>query len=112
MSTQIKGLLEMTIPIKKIRAVLKTRNGHKVTVRIEDTPHFKLLCGDKEAYVDYLSFARQPDHTLEKYESLINNFQYSQMGKLKLERVGEHYLIRDGLHRIAILRSKGFKSIT
>ena len=101
----------MTIPIKNIRAVLMTRNGDKVTAKIEDTPHYKLLCGHKKAYIDYLSYARQPDHTLEKFEHLINNFEYSKIGKVIIEKVGKHYLIRDGLHRIAILRSKGFKSI-
>lgn len=101
----------MEVTISKIRAVLKTKNGSKIIAKIEDTPHYKLLCGNKDAYVNYLFYAKHPVCRLRDFETLISNFQYSRMGDIKLEKVGEHYLIRDGLHRIAILYFKGFKTI-
>jgi hypothetical protein len=97
--------------IAKVKAVLIKKGGGKEIVNIEDTPHFKFACGYEKSYIDYLKFARHPDHTVEGFRELIKKFEYSKSGKIKLYKQNENILIADGLHRTAILLSLGFKTI-
>lgn len=76
-------------------------------VSIEETPHYSYVKGQKGAYRDYYeaNYGRRltDDHAPEAFDLLIGNFSYD-----KPIRVSGNRII-DGVHRAAILQSKGIK---
>ena len=92
-------------------------------IPIVETPHYKYLTGDKAAYQIYHEkyFGKQltEDHFPEAYDSMIANFKYdytTKDGKRSLilaKALGDDkYQILDGVHRAAILKHQGIKTIT
>jgi len=84
--------------------------GHEI-IKIEDSPHYKLLKGDERSYVYYLKKANQPDHSLNKFKSLIDNFTYNESNYLQCEKHDDIYVIKDGVHRASILKYRGITDI-
>jgi len=93
----------MIVAIDKLRAIIIEKwPDIKKTVPLEDTPHYKYLDGDKEKYIEYLDMVDQPDHSVEKYERLIKEFNYDDHEKIKCRPDGGTYIILDGIHRACI----------
>jgi len=79
-------------------------------MRPQDTPYFKYLSGDKQAYYDYF-FPRmgtqlKEDHFPEAFDLLLEN--YDKLPPPKVVGV----VVKDGGHRVAIAKFKGIKHIT
>ena len=101
----------MLVDIKDIRVRLVTDWPNQVIVRLDNTPHYKFLFGIEQPYIDYLAKSNQPDHAVEKYRSLINNFDINKLGDiLCIEKYGQ-YIISDGFHRACILLKMGYSQI-
>jgi FkbM family methyltransferase len=95
----------------------------KITEPINETPHYKYLKGDKEAYQRYheAHFGKilTDDHLPEAYDLMIANFEYGRTtedGKRSLilatQLDDDKYQILDGVHRAAILKHQGVKTVT
>lgn len=91
-------------------------------VPILETPHYKYLCGQKEQYrnyiLKYLGTIIKDDHLPEKYDMLINNFDYGKLINnipsfvlLKKAKKPAKYVIIDGVHRVAILKKRNIEII-
>lgn len=90
-------------------------NLEKRVCRVEESPHFQFLCGDRDAYHAYWNRFRGhvlcDDHSPKNLQDLADEFHY-------LERPHEHeyiivrelehqrFLIQDGLHRASIVRTQ------
>jgi len=90
---------------------------------VDQTPHYKYLVGDKQAYRQYyekhFGKALTDDHCPEAYDRMAANFEYgrtNEVGKRSLilaERLDdEKYKIIDGVHRAAILKHQDVKTVT
>ena len=78
-------------------------------MKVEDTPHYKYLEGNKKAYEDYflpnMGKGLKEDHFPEAFDWLIENFDKSKPIIIRGDRV------LDGGHRLAIAKFKGMKKI-
>ncbi|HUT43273.1 MAG TPA: methyltransferase domain-containing protein, partial [Desulfobacterales bacterium] len=92
-------------------------------VPIIETPHYKYLTGDKAAYRIYHEkyFGEQltEDHFPEAYDLMVADFKYdytTRQGKRSLilaKSLGDNkYQILDGVHRAAVLKQRGVKTVT
>ena len=89
--------------------------------KIEDTPHFKYLNGNKQIYCDYyskyLGLYLKDDHMPEAYDIMIEDFKYDYIasnGRRSIALVAKSvgcYAIIDGVHRLAILKHRGVESV-
>ena len=98
------------VNINDLRATIIVGKGKQI-IKLADSPHYALLKGNPQPYIDYLKQAGQPDHTLEKYQALIDGFSLGVMEDIKCRRLGDTFLILDGFHRACILLYKGIKWI-
>ena len=76
-------------------------------LHLTDTINYKALINDDyEIYEKYVS--EQPEHSLETFKSLFDNFDINKMNKIKIEYMAsiDKYIIRDGIHRMSILLHK------
>jgi len=92
-------------------------------VQITQTPHYKYLTGDREVYLNYHKkyFGKQltEDHFTEAYDLMLSNFKYDYATKngrrslILAKALGDNkYQILDGVHRAAILKHRGVKTVT
>lgn len=90
------------------------------THAIEESPQYRCLNGDIDAYKSYIStFLGGPltaDYSVERFLNLEDNFVYLEKPYdnnyvLVKEFRPKEYLIQDGLHRASILKHRGFKTI-
>lgn len=92
-------------------------------VSITQTPHYKYLTGEKAVYQDYHKqyFGKQltEDHFPEAYDLMFSNFRYDYMtsdGRRSLILAkgldNNKYQILDGVHRAAVLKYQGVKTVT
>jgi hypothetical protein len=101
-----------------VRAVILSGSpgaSEHVMMRVEDTPHFKFLAGDKEAYVNYLNRFRgtllKDGHCVERFEALLAGGPYLAPPRhtspvlVKVDDGG--FRIVDGLHRACVERYRG-----
>lgn len=107
------------IPTKILRAVLynKRVNGSYDLVKIENTPHYKMLLGDKEGYRIYTTVDPDPKHTVDSFENLINKFNPvtvmcddDNMISCQIDDTG-YFIITDGLHRASLMKFYNFDFI-
>lgn len=91
----------------------------KEAVQIEETPHFACLTGDTIPYEKYLAeFMGGPltcDYSIENFMALSQNFAYlghpyATSYMLVREYEPDRYIILDGVHRAAILKSRDVDS--
>jgi len=91
-------------------------------IPISETPHYKYLTGDRNAYIyyqkKYFGVILTVEQTVEVFERLAANFAYgSKMASGKISLIlaeplqNDTYRILDGVHRAAILMHEGIKKI-
>ena len=101
------------VDVNKIRCNI----ANKLNIRIEETPHYNFVNGQEEEYISYFkNFIGEKltqNHTPKRFRSLIKKFDYKNYNNNNyyLIIVDKNYIIKDGLHRISILKSKGMKNI-
>jgi hypothetical protein len=113
------------IPLDKIYARLiqgrDENGGFKIVLKkIEDTPHYKFVKGDKQDYIDYFNrYGSMGDHAPEAFEHLIEKYQEDYLtpnGKkdipLLIKDEKGRLLIVDGFHRSVIHKLRGHSSIS
>ena len=102
----------VNVNITELRAVIIVKWPKiKRIIRLEDSPHYQYLLGNKQPYIDYLKIAHQPDHSVEKYQQLINEFQIEKANFIRCYPVNEKWVIADGFHRACILLHRGISQI-
>lgn len=89
--------------------------------KLEDTPHFEYLNGNKQVYVDYYNkyFATilRDDHMPGAFDHMIKDFKYnyiSDNGRRSIALVTKSddcYIVEDGVHRLAILKHRNVKFV-
>ena len=67
-----------TINIDDIVGNVYTWNKSWKTYKIEDTPHYKYLLGDKQPYIIYTEETYPSPHNTKVYDQLIDNFNYKK----------------------------------
>ena len=107
------------VPINVLRAIVynKRQSGTYDLIKIENSPHYKYLTGDKDKYRDYVKIDPDPKHTIESYQQLIERF-YPQtvmcddinMISCQIDDTG-YFLITDGLHRASLMQYYGYEYI-
>jgi hypothetical protein len=96
----------MLVPINRIKARIVSGTGLKV-IGLEDSPHYAFLSGQEQPYIDYLKIANQPDHSVEKFKTLIAEFDKVRAGYILCDKQKDEYIIHDGFHRACILAHQG-----
>jgi len=94
-------------------------NSFTKIVPLQETPHYLGLCKDMDLYEEYiekfLGGALQEDYSVQRYETLVENFNYLQEpyanSFILVERVDDKYIILDGLHRASCYIMQGKKEI-
>lgn len=75
-------------------------------IKIEETPHYKLLCGNENEYKEYLNKNKWKnygtEHSYDNFKQLIYNFDISQV-VITCKKINDKLIIKDGLHRMSIL---------
>ena len=99
------------VNINDIRARLITTWPDQKLVRLQDTPHWQFLNGNKQPYIDYLEKANQPEHSVQKFEALITNFNLRSLDFIECIEKDNKYIISDGFHRACIFLHKGITEI-
>ena len=89
----------------------------KTHCKLEDTPHYKYVSGNKEIYktyyTKYIGEYLQDNHTCQQYDILINRFnahQYNNESK-HLIIIDKSNTVLDGLHRLSILKYNGIQKV-
>ena len=111
------NIFPSNLPILKVEInSLLANTCEEQEIQIENTPHFKYLLGEKEQYrnyiLKYLGTIIKDDHLPEKYDLLIQNFNYGKLVKnmpsyiivKNHPKLKNKYIIIDGLHRACILK--------
>ena len=89
----------------------------KKNISIEKSPHYNFVNGNEKEYINYfknnIGNKLTQNHTPNRFRSLIKNFDYKNYNKNNyyLIIVDKKYIIKDGLHRISILKNKDLKNI-
>ncbi len=77
-------------------------------IRIEDTPHYKYVRGDKDEYINYhgkhMGYKLKEDHFPERFDELMLQTDFNPI-------LITRGIILDGVHRASILKSCGYKLI-
>jgi hypothetical protein len=107
------------VPIDLLRAVSyrEGQSGAYDLIKIESSPQYAYLNGDKRKYIGYINADPDPLHTVERYEELIERF-YPQtvmcddenMISCQVTDTG-YFLITDGLHRASLMKHCGYEHI-
>ena len=103
------------VNLSDIRASLITNYPSKKIIKLEESPHYQFLLGNREPYIEYMKISHQKEHSVEVFEELIKNFNYlegSNKNKFVVcNKFGDYYLIQDGFHRCCIQLYKGEEKI-
>ena len=73
---------------------------------IEDSINYRILLDNNfKMYEKYITDTVQPEHSVEIYKNLLENFDINKMGKINIEYEEKikKYIVRDGVHRLCIL---------
>ena len=110
-----------TVNIDDIRIRLFDEDQVINPYKIENTPHYKLLCGDRKDYDIYYDrmhrFGRAKNHYMnaDEYLEFFPTFRYLQppfdKEYVSVKRVGNRYESLDGDHRLASLKKLGEQNI-
>jgi hypothetical protein len=99
----------MNVSLEYVRAVLVRQfkgRSYKDVVEIQDMPHFKYVLGEQQPYINYVGSTGS-----KKFDNMIKNFDINKVGKIKVTKKGQLYLIRDGVHRVALMAAMGYDAI-
>ena len=88
------------------------QNDH-IYINIKDSIHYKVLTKEIsfELYNKYITITTQPEHSINIYKNLINNFNIEKMEQIKLYKENEYNIVSDGCHRLAILIFNNYENI-
>lgn len=95
-----------------IDKIVTSFTGSKSRVKIEETPHYKYLVGNKDIYINYsinnLGGVLTDNHTPEHFNKLLNNFCYGKkVNNVKSYlSIDKNNKLLDGNHRCSILKHK------
>lgn len=107
------GIVEKDVNISD----LKCNVLGKGIVKVQDSPHFKYVKGDKDDYLSYVSknigVTLQEDHFHQSFDHLISNFDlnYQEAEKKSCIIVNSDNIIQDGLHRCSIMLKLGVEKV-
>ncbi len=108
-------ITEIDVDIKHIYANIY---GYTYPIRLEDTPHYQYVSGDKSPYINYFNknfgTVLQEDHFPEAFDILIRNFDENYRrddGKKSFVIINDRNVILDGVHRASILMHRGRQRI-
>lgn len=83
--------------------IYKNKRKEKLILPIENSPTYRFLLGDEDAYLNYLKLEDEDHkHTKEKYLNLINCINILNIKKFII--INDKFEIIDGQHRAAILK--------
>ena len=99
------------INIHELRARLITTWPEQKIIKLQDSPHYAYLCGDKQPYIDYLKKANQEEHSVEKFDKLIETFVLRSTDWIQCREQDGVYIISDGFHRACIFLHRGITGI-
>lgn len=114
------------VPLSRLvcRIVTGDRFSYQAqAVGIEETPHYRALAGDEQAYQGYLDrylgTALTDDHTLANLLRLRDSFRYLAppfhadyiVVREEGEGEGARFVVVDGVHRAALLKNQGVEEI-
>ena len=108
---------------KNILYEYRKNNPNKtfVVVNIVNTVHYKYVNnveGSLQNYSSYIKIADQKNHSIDKFNTLISQFNIDRLKdnpiKLKKIKYGmkNYYIINDGIHRLSILFNKKDKLLS
>lgn len=91
--------------------IMKDKDIKYKYVKIDESPHYKFVLGEKQEYLDYMNttgWKSGRNNPKERFEALINTFDNYDPNIKYIEVVFENglYAIVDGLHRCSILYEK------
>lgn len=73
----------------------------------KDTLHYKaVLDNNFDIYAEYVKTAEQHEHSVEKFKTLIQNWDVSKIDKITVKMEMGRMVVHDGVHRIVIYLSK------
>ena len=112
------GYEKVTRNLNDLHASLMNPDGSTYNSRIVDTPHYKFVQGFHQEYCDYahrhIGAALQEDHWPMSFQNLVDNFDIdyvAENGKPSPIIISKDGRIVDGLHRAAIMVSKGIGEV-
>ena len=94
-------------------------DGKAEICEIEESPQYRTLTGDNDCYEDYLKLNQgvflKDDYTITKFKKMADSFKYLSCGHesdyILVRKEGDKYIVCDGLHRLAILKSQEVKKL-
>jgi len=105
------------VELDSLYANIIKENGVVEGLKIEETPHYQYVSGNRKPYIKY--FAKyfgiflQEDHFPKSFDKLIREFDinYQTHSGKKTYIIVQKNTIRDGLHRASILKHLGIERI-
>lgn len=98
-----------TIKIKDLKCSLLTKDGWH-TYSIAETPEYKFLQGDCQAYIDYCNYKNskiQGDiHSVQRFNKLLTSLQTNGYDDKSCIIINQDNIIIDGKHRVCWLQNK------
>ena len=113
------NILTENVKLDDILLRILDNNGNNRICKIEDSPHYKFLCGDTKEYEDYWEqysgTILKEDHTPNSFKRLSENFEYLKSpydtSYIQVNRQSDGYTSVDGDHRMSILKKQGKENI-
>lgn len=110
------------INIDECLITLRIDDGKFEYIKIEDSPHFQFVNGNKSPYKKYFDTCIKPieadknnpeshPHHPKNFQKLIDTFNVKKYGKIILKKHENFYEILDGAHRCSILKSMNYKEV-
>jgi len=86
-------------------------------VPLQSSPHFLFATGREKVYEDYLKFAKKysgTEHTVDSFKALLESvkcadYSNSTQGRIRVYKVKDLIVIKDGAHHAAALLASGVK---
>ena len=111
--------LVKNVKLDSIQLRILDNNGDIRICKIEDSPHYKFLCGDTQEYEEYWErfsgIYLKEDHSPNSFKKLAKDFDYLRSpydtSYIKIKGSGNNYGSLDGDHRLCILKSQQRESI-
>lgn len=114
--TSKSNILTESVRLDNILLRILDNNGNSRICKIEDSPHYKFLCGDTIEYENYWEqysgTMLKEDHSPATFNKLAEDFNYlSDPYENCYIKVDENYKSLDGDHRLTILKSQGVDTV-
>jgi hypothetical protein len=111
--------LAKNVELDTILLRILDNNGNIILCKIEDSPHYKFLCGETTEYENYWErfsgIYLKEDHSPNSFKKFSENFEYLKSpystSYIKVTRYKNSYTSVDGDHRMCILKSQGKETI-